>query len=287
MRLFRVRWVLAVIMGIVVCPSVAWGDLTAPPLDPENFPAAPQINNPWFPLIPGTQYVYRGQSDRDGTGLRPARVVFIVTDATKVVDGVRSRVIWDRDYFDGAFVENEAHLFASDFDGNVWSLGEHPEELENGEFAAATTTWLSGIEEAQGGIHVPANPQVGAPPYVQGIAPAVGFFNAAQVTAMGLRTCVPFSCFRNVLLTNEFSPDEPGNGGAQKYYAQGIGNIRVEPAGSPEMESLKLTSFGPLGKSARAKANAEVLKLDEHAYEVVPDVWGESPPAVLDARRRG
>jgi hypothetical protein len=120
---------------------------------------------------------------------------------------------------------------------------------------------------------------------VQGYAPAVGFFNAAQVTTIGLRTCVPFACFRNVLLTNEFSPDEPGNGGVQKYYAQGIGNIRVEPAGSPEMESLKLTSFGALSKSARAQANAAVLKLDKHAYEVVSDVWRTSLPAVLDARR--
>ncbi len=284
MRLFGVSWLLAAGVAIVISPSVAWGDLSAPPLDPRQFPHSTQVSNPWFPLIPGTQYVYRGQSDRDGSGLRPARVVFTVTDATKLVDGVRSRVIWDRDYVDGAFVENEIHFFAYDQAANVWSLGEHPEELDDGVFAAATSSWLSGVQGAHAGIHFPGSPQVGSPPYVQGLAPAAGFFNAAQVTAMGQRLCVPLACFKNVLTTNEFSPDEPGNGGANKDYAQGVGTIRVQPAGSPEMESLKLTSFGSLSKTARAQADAAVLKLDKHAYGVVPDVYGGSPPAVLDAQ---
>ena len=285
MRLFGVRWWLTAIVACGIWPSVAWGDLTAPPLDPRQFPQPTQVNNLWFPLIPGTQYVYRGQSDRDGEGLRPARVVFTVTDATKLVNGVRSRVIWDRDYVDGAFVENEIHFFAYDQAANVWSLGEHPEEFEDGVFAAATSTWLSGVQGAHAGIHFPGSPLVGSAPYVQGFAPAVGFFNAAQVQATGRRVCVPLACFTDVVTTNEFSPDEPGNGGADKDYAQGVGTIRVQPAGSPEMESLELTSFGLLSKTARAQANSAALKLDKHAYAVVPGVYGGSPPAVLDAQR--
>lgn len=274
---------LAAAIGAVVCPSAAWGALTAPPLDPTQFPQPTQFNNRYFPLVPGTQYVYDGRSDRDGTGLRPARVVFTVTDATKVVNGVRSRVIWDQDYFDGEFVENEIHFFAADRAGNVWSMGEHPEELEGGVFAAATSTWLSGIQGAHAGIHVQGSPKAGGAPYVQGIAPAVGFFNAARVLSLSQFTCVPYGCFTNVLLTNEFSPDEPGAGSALKYYAPGVGSVRVEPSGSPELESLKLTSFRPLSATARAQANAEALRLDKHAYVVVPEVYSGSPPATLGA----
>jgi hypothetical protein len=281
MRRLYAGWIIAVGLGMAACPSVAWSDLTAPELDPQQFSHPTQIRNRWFPLIPGTQYVYRGQSDRDGLGLRPARVIFTVTDVSKVVDGVRSVAVWDRDFYDGALVENEIHFFAQDDNGDVWSLGEYPEEYEEGELAGAPTTWLSGIQGAHAGIHVQGRPQVGSPPYLQGIAPAIGFFNAAQVFAMGQRTCVPVACYRNVLVTHEFSPDEPGEGGAQKYYAPGVGNVRVEPDGSPEMESLKLTSFGRLGSPGRRWADRKALKLDRRAYEVAPDVYGESAPAEL------
>lgn len=286
MRLLRVCSATVAVIGTLVCPTVAWGDLAAPPLDPDQFSEPTHIRNTFFPLVPGTQYVYRGQADRDGTGFHPARVVFTVTDVTKVVNGVRSLVVWDRDFYDGELVENEIHFFAQEDDGDVWSLGEYPEEYEAGEFAGAPSTWLSGLDGAQAGIHIQGNPQVGTPPYVQGSAPAVDFFNAAEVFAMGRRTCVPFSCFDDVLIINEFSPDEPGGGGAHKYYAPGLGNVRVEPAGSPEMESLRLKRYRHLNWLARRRANHETLKLDRHAYETVPELYDQSEPAELDRGSR-
>ena len=281
MRRRHVGWFAGAVLAVALCPAAASADLTAPTLNAQQFSHPTQIQNTWFPLTPGTEYVYRGQADRDGLGLLPARVVFTVTDVTKVVDGVRSLVIWDRDYYDGALVEDEIHFFAQQDNGDVWSLGEYPEEYEQGRLAGAPTTWLSGVGGAHAGIHIQGTPQVGAPPYVQGLAPSVGFFNAARVSATGQHTCVPLGCYDNVLVTDEYAPDEPGNGGSRKLYAPGVGNISVQPGGSPDLESLALTSFKRLGQPTRARANATALKLDTHARKVARGVFGTSAPAEL------
>src|SRR6266545_7235372 len=63
----------------------------------DNFSNPTKIDNTWSPLVPGTQFILEGQANRGG-GLLPHRVVFTVTDLTKVINGVRTRVLWDVDY---------------------------------------------------------------------------------------------------------------------------------------------------------------------------------------------
>ena len=276
-------WVMGAVLAALVCPSAARAQLAAPALDAGSFSQSTLVDNTWFPLAPGTQYVYDGRSDRDGTGLAAAQVVFIVTDVTKVVDGERTVAVLDTDYVDGAEIEREIHFFAQDDAANVWSLGEYPEEYDGGSFAGAPSAWLSGVDGAQAGIHFPGTPQAGSPPYVQGIAPNIGFFNAAQVTATGQSTCVPYGCLGDVVITDEFSPDEPDGGGSQKYYAPGVGNVRIEPLNSADQESLQLTSFGTLGEKARQKANVRTLRLDARAYGHATAVWIDSSPAEIDS----
>jgi hypothetical protein len=267
-------------------PTNATG-LEPPALDPGAFSEPTEINNKWFPLIPGTQFMLEGESDR-GFGLRPHRVLFTVTDVTKVVNGVRTVLVWDRDIHDGQLVEEEIAFFAQDDRRNVWSFGEYPEEYEEGQFIGAPATWLSGIDGAKAGIHMPARSRVGDPPYVMGFAPEVDFFNAAQTFATGVEFCVPLNCYENVLVTDEFSPLEKGH--VLKFYAPGVGNIGTEPAGDPEMETLGLVDFRSLSPKARAAANARTLKLDKRAYDVAADVWRDTPRAALadhdDGRRR-
>jgi hypothetical protein len=91
-----------------------------------NFPAAARVDNPWYPLVPGTQYLLEGRANR-GEGRQPHRVIFTVTDLTKVIDGVRPVVIWDRDINEGQLEESELAFQAQDNDGNVWLHGEYPE----------------------------------------------------------------------------------------------------------------------------------------------------------------
>src|SRR4051794_11792947 len=104
---------------------------TAADFDPSHFAAPTTIDNPWQPLHPGTQFVYQGTTVEGSERVRH-RLVSTVTDLTKVIDGVRTVVVWDRDISAGRLVEAEVAFFAQDAEGNVWEFGEHPEEYENG-----------------------------------------------------------------------------------------------------------------------------------------------------------
>jgi hypothetical protein len=84
-------------------------------------------------------------------------VVTTVTDLTKEINGVDTMVVWERDYTEGEEVEAELAFFAQDNDGNVWHMGEYPEEYEDGEFEKAPG-WLAGLKGASAGIAMRQSP---------------------------------------------------------------------------------------------------------------------------------
>jgi hypothetical protein len=254
--------------------------ITHDQFDPSTYEEGTEIDNRWFPLVPGTQYVLDGTADR-GAGVVPHQVVFTVTGVTKVVNGVRTLAAWDRDFSDGQLIEEEIAFFAQDDFGTVWGFGEYPEEYEGDEFVGAPATWLAGVEGAEAGIHMRAKPRVGTPDFVQGFAPAIEFFNLVKVHATRQKTCIPLACYRNVVIQDESDPLEPAKGHVHKYYAPGVGIVRVEPVGNPEMETLALTEFRRLSSEERAEANARTLELDARAYEFAADVYGDTAPAEL------
>jgi hypothetical protein len=208
------------------------------------------------------------------------RVVTTVTDLSKVIDGVRTLVIWERDYTAGQLSEPELAFFAQDNTGNVWLVGEYPEEYENGEFDKAPA-WISGQKGARAGITMKAEPQLGTPDYAQGFAPPpVDFTDRARVYKTGQQTCTPIECYENVLVTEEFNPDEPG-ASQLKYYALGVGNVRVGWRGEKEeeKETLELVELNHLDPEALAKVRREALEMDRRAYERSSEVYRETPPA--------
>jgi len=219
-----------------------------------------------FPLRPGTQLVFRG-STTEGKESVSHRVVFTVTDLTKKIDGVRSVVLWDRDYSAGDLVEAEIAFFAQDDDGNVWQLGEYPEEYENGKILASPL-WIHGLQGARAGLTMRAAPRTGTSNYSLGWGPAVGFNDRAKVLKTGAKTCVPLDCYTNVLVTDEYNPDEPGKH-QLKYYARGVGNVRVGWAGKNEetKETLVLLAIKRLDAKAMAHARAAAYRLEASAYE--------------------
>ena len=245
--------------------------------DRGNFSNSAQVSNQWLPLAPGTQFLLEGRANR-GRGRLPHHVVLTVTDLTKTIDGVRSLVLWDRDYNEGQLVEAELAFHAQDDDGNVWNLGEYPEEYENGKFQGAPSTWLAGLAGAKAGIVMRADPQAGTSRYLQGYAPKVDFSDVAKVLKTGQRSCIPLRCYENVLVIDESNPYEPG-AHQLKYYAPGVGNIRVEPVGGEEKEVLVLVKVTHLSAPALARARAEALKLDKRAYAVTRDLYRQTPPA--------
>jgi len=235
------------------------------------------IDNEWLPLQPGTHFVYEGTTTEDGESF-PHRLEFTVTDLTKEIEGVHTVVAWVEDYSDGELVELEVAFYAQDNDGNVWYLGEYPEEYEDGEFVAAPT-WIHGLDGARAGIMMKAEPQLGAPSYSQGWGPAVDFRDRGQVSQMGQETCVPVDCYEDALVIEEFTLEEP-DAFQLKYYARGVGNVRVGWRGADEtQEELELVELVQLDPEALAEVRAMALQLEKHAYQRSKDVYAHTSPA--------
>ena len=281
MRSARFALVSVVAVGALAASAWAGGssspsEVKASDYDRGNFGSSTRVDNTWFPLKPGTQLVFRG-STTEGKETLAHRVIFTVTDLTKEIDGVRNVVLWDRDYSSGELVEAEIAFFAQDDQGNVWQLGEYPEEYENWKIVKSPL-WIHGLQGARAGLTMRAVSREGTPSYSLGWGPAVGFNDRARVLRTGTKTCVPLDCYTNVLVTNEFNPDEPGKH-QLKYYARGVGNVRVGWAGKNEdtKETLVLVAVNRLGEKAMAQARAAARKLEASAYER-KKVYGETPP---------
>ena len=253
------------------CPS------EAATYDASSFPRFPHVDNPGLPLAPGTRLVLEGRADRGG-GPLPHQVVFTVTDLVKVIDGIPNVVVFDTDIQDEAIAEAELAFFAQDREGNVWNLGEYPEEYEDGKFVGAPSTWFSGIGDAQGGIHMRANPQRGTGWYLQGWVPSIEFLDCAQVSKTDETACVPIKCFDGVLVTEETSPLDPDSGIQLKYHAPGIGIIQVGAVGGDEGETLQLVERRKLTAKELATARASALALEKHAYLTNP-IYQQTKPA--------
>lgn len=248
-------------------------------IDAGRFGRATQIDNVWLPLKPGTRFTYEGTTiEDDGTAV-PHKVVINVTDLTKVIGGVRTVITWDLDYSDGELVEAELAFFAQDTTGTVWRMGEYPEEYDEGKFVAAPA-WIHGLEDARAGIMMQGAPQVGTPSYAEGWGPAVHWTDRGQVDQMGQKTCVPAACYEDVLVIAETSAGEP-DAQQLKYYARGVGNVRVgwRGAGEKTKETLELTRIEQLDAAGLAQVRASAMEMERNAYQRSKAVYAQTPPA--------
>ena len=243
-----------------------------PSFSKSNFHNPLKIDNKYFPLNPGTTFVYKGTSEGE-----PTRDVFTVTDKVKEILGINTRVVHDDAYVKGEHEESTDDWFAQDDEGNVWYFGEHPEDFEKGQFVEAPT-WIAGFQDAKPGIVMMAKPQVGMPNVYQGWGPEVGWSDYAQVEQMGQETCVPVDCFTDVLVNAETNLDEQG-AFQLKYFARGVGEVRIGWKGNDAgQEELQLVEYKQLSPEELADIHGQALGLENHAYEVSPEAYGETPP---------
>jgi len=248
--------------------------------DPWEFPESPRVDNKWFPLEPGMQYTTEGTvTSAEGTSAHT--VVHTITGLTKVVDGVNTLVMWDRDYSDGELAESELAFFAQSKDNDVWLFGEYPEEFENGKFVGAPSTFISGLAKAQAGIAMQGRPRTGTPAYVQAYAPKVDFLDCGQVIKKNQKVCTPTGCYHDVLVIDEYNPlDPPSAGHQRKFYSAGTGLVRVTAVGGAEQETMDLVKIRKLSDSQLRRVNQQALELDNRAYKVSKDVYAKTPRAV-------
>jgi hypothetical protein len=238
-----------------------------------------QIENEWMPLEPGMQYIYEGVTE-DAGEVNEHRVIITVTDLVKEIDGIQTVVSWDEDYSGGALVETELAFYAQDNDGNVWRMGEYPEVYENNKLVEAPA-WISGLKGAQAGIMMAADPGMEERSFSQGWGPAVGFTDRWQVDRFEEENCVPLECYENVLVTAEYSEEEP-DAFQLKFYASGIGNVRVGWIGlDATREELELVEIVRLTPEQMEAAREAALELEARAYEISKEVYDQTPPSVV------
>jgi hypothetical protein len=204
-------------------------EIPTPSPDPRDFVAS--VDNPWFPLAPGTVWTYRATSDEGAE-----TIVVTVTDRTRVVQGVPTTVVHDVvTDARGRTVEETFDWYAQDTAGNVWYFGEDTTAYD-GNRASSEGSWQAGVDGAEAGLLMPAKPRVGdgyAQEYRAGVAEDRG-----RILALHEQREVPAGAYVDVVQTKDTTPLEPGLV-ERKYYARGVGVIFEEDvAGGSEVVEL-------------------------------------------------
>jgi len=189
-----------------------------PDVNAADFPATPNIDNPFFPLPVGTKFVYEGTKGGVAT-----HDEMCVTQQTKLIEGVTTTVVhhlsFERPFGADVLVEDTFDYFAQDRFGTVWYFGEDTTEFPSG---SKEGSWQAGVNDADAGLVMLANPQVGNR-YYQEFSRNVAE-DQATVLSRNESVCVKFGCYDNVLLIKETSRLDPGVV-EYKYYAVNVGFI--------------------------------------------------------------
>lgn len=244
----------------------------------DKFSTPLRIDNRFLPLRAGTQVTLQGVSKVTGKLLNHT-VTTTVTDLTKKINGVRTRVIYEVDRSGGAKAEAELAFFAQDDKRRVWNLGEYPEEYDNGKFDGAPSTWIAGLRGAEAGIHMLGWPRSTKRHYLQGLAEDVEFLDCAKVIAKGQQVSVPAGDYDRVVVTDEISPlDGPDAGSQQKYHAPGVGVVHVGFRDDPQGELLDLVRVEQLSKSEMRTIRKKAMRLERHG-RATHDLYSTTPAA--------
>jgi len=170
--------------------------------------------NNYFPLWPGYKMLLQHGHDT---------LTLSVLDATKLVDGVKTRVIEERETKDGQVVEVSSNYFAiSRMTGDVYYFGEDVDIYKNGKLAGHTGAWRAGVKGAKFGLMMPGRPAVGDR-YYQESAPGVAM-DRAEVIACHERCVTPENAFEHCVRVRETSALESDS--SEKFYAPGVGLIK-------------------------------------------------------------
>lgn len=192
---------------------------TSDPVELDPAELTPDIDNRYWPMNPGTRWVYR-EVDEEGEELR---VVVTVTTATReIANGVTARVVRDTVSLDGEVVEDTFDWYAQDSGGTVWYLGEDTAEFEDGEVTTRAGSFEAGVDGAMAGVIMPGDPAVGVAyrqEYYEGEAEDNG-----EVLSLQEMADVPAGHFDDLLLTKDTDALEP-DVLEYKLYAIGVGPV--------------------------------------------------------------
>lgn len=188
--------------------------------------------NPFFILEPGYELVLEKGEER---------LTIAVLDETRVVDGVETRVVEERESEGGEVAEVSRNFFAiSSRTNGVFYFGEEVDMYEDGKLVNHAGAWLSGVNGAKFGLIMPGQILLGAR-YYQEISPGVAM-DRAEIVSMTESMSTPAGEFHDCLKTEETNPLEPKSR-EHKVYASGVGLLQDG--------SLRLVRYGKAGKTGK------------------------------------
>ncbi len=212
--------------------GVVEGVAYRPAIDPAAF--STDITNRFMPLVPGTSLTYIGDGER---------VVVTVTGRTRTVMGIETVVVRDSVYVGTSLIEDTEDWFAQDDAGNVWYFGEDTAECRGGAVVSHSGAWEAGVDGAQPGIVMLGRPRVGD--YYRQEAYPGHAEDVARVRELGARVVHPQRTYDEVLVTEDFTPLEPGHL-EHKSYAPDVGLIEASsPADQGDAQRLVEVTVSP------------------------------------------
>jgi hypothetical protein len=191
-------------------------------IDPSAFSTT--IDNPYFPMTPGTRTIYRADTP---DGLQETTTE--VTRDTKTIADVKTVVVRDTVRLDGRTTEDTLDWYAQDRDGNVWYFGEDTKAFEDGT-VDTTGSFETGVNGALPGIIMPAHPRVGDQ-YRQEYAKGVAEDTGEVLSLAGSETSPLTGPVNELLVTKDADLLDPTSPPENKFYARGIGPILTIEAG--------------------------------------------------------
>ena len=171
-------------------------------LDPAEFTT--EIDNPYWPMSKGSRWTYR---ETDQEGARKKVVVTVTGKTKKIANGVEAVVVHDVVTEDGVPIEVTDDWYAQDSEGNIWYLGEDTTEYENGKPTSKAGSFEAGVDGAQAGIIMPADPKPGLSyrqEYYKGEAE-----DRASIVGTNEQAEVPSGHYEGVLMTRDENPLDP------------------------------------------------------------------------------
>ena len=190
-----------------------------PDINPANFSNSTNITNTYYPAPPGKKYIYEGQTDEGLERVEEERLA-----ETKTIMGITCIVVNFKEYVNGKLTEDTRDWYAQDNNGNLWYFGEAVDNYNaNGTISDHGGSWEAGIDGAQPGMIMPANPQTGMryrEEYYFGHAE-----DEAEITRTGITETISLGTFNNCIKTKNWTALEP-DALENKVYAPGIGLIK-------------------------------------------------------------
>ncbi|HKZ61869.1 MAG TPA: CHRD domain-containing protein [Nitrososphaera sp.] len=205
------------IRGQVSCEQTDEGWLDS--FNLEDCELASLGTNDYFYLEPGYNLTLEGQEDEENIQL-----IVTVLNETKIVNGIETRIVEERESEDGELIEISRNYFAICTETNdIFYFGEGVDIYEGGEVVGHEGAWIAGEDDARPGMIIPAKPTVGLK-YYQEVAPGVAE-DRAEIISLNEVVDTPAGHFEDVLKVEETNLLESGEK-EYKFHALGIGLIQ-------------------------------------------------------------